>query len=83
MPQNIETKIKGIICEQWPNDEMDLKPETRFKEDLGLDDIDMIEIALGIEEQFEINISDKDMEKILTVGDLIKYVQERRGGNQP
>lgn len=62
---------------------MDLKPETRFKEDLGLDDIDMIEIALGIEEQFEINISDKDMEKILTVGDLIKYVQERRGGNQP
>ena len=80
---DIERKIKEVIFEQWPNDETDLKPETRFKEDLGLDDVDMIGIALEIEEKFNMNIPDQDLEKFLIIDDLVKYVRERRGGNKP
>lgn len=73
----IEDKIKPIIVEQLGVKLEQVTSKASFVEDLGADSLDNVELIMAIEEEFEIDILDEDAEKVKTVGDLIKYVQER------
>lgn len=78
-----ETSKKATVFERireliWLNiwDEWnDIKPETNLKEDLLFDDLDHIETIMAIEEEFDIEILDEDTERLITVGDLVRYVE--------
>ncbi|MCR9142760.1 MAG: acyl carrier protein [bacterium] len=69
-------KIKAIIVEQLGVDETEVTPEAHFIDDLGADSLDTVELVMALEEEFGIEISDEDAEKIQTVGDVSKYVDE-------
>ena len=69
-------KIKAIIVEQLGVDESEVTPEAHFIDDLGADSLDTVELVMALEEEFGIEISDEDAEKIQTVGDAVKYIEE-------
>ncbi|EIE00604.1 MULTISPECIES: acyl carrier protein [Leptospira] len=67
-------KIKSIIVEQLGVDESEVTPEAHFIDDLGADSLDTVELVMALEEEFGVEISDEDAEKIQTVGDVIKFI---------
>jgi acyl carrier protein len=68
-------KIKKIIVEQLGVEESDIAIESSFIEDLGADSLDIVELIMALEEEFEIQIPDNDAEKIATVGDAVDYIK--------
>jgi acyl carrier protein len=70
-------RIKAIIVDQLGVDEAEVLPEAHFIDDLGADSLDTVELVMALEEEFGIEISDEDAEKIQTVGDAAKYIDER------
>jgi acyl carrier protein len=68
-------KVKKIIVEQLGVDEADISTESSFIEDLGADSLDIVELIMALEEEFEIEIPDSDAEKITTVGDAVDYIK--------
>ncbi|MBI3018762.1 MAG: acyl carrier protein [Deltaproteobacteria bacterium] len=72
-----EERVKGIIVEQLGVEGKNLKLTSTFIEDLGADSLDLVELVMAMEEEFGCEIPDEDAEKIRTVGDVVKYVQER------
>jgi len=75
---NIEEKVKGIIVEQLGVDEAEVTPTASFIEDLGADSLDQVELVMALEEEFKLEISDEDAEKIKTVQDAVKYITEHK-----
>ena len=73
---DIAEKVKEIVSQQLDVDLAEVKDDAQFIEDLGADSLAIVELVLAFEEQFEIDIPDEDTEKIATVGDAIKYIQE-------
>lgn len=73
---SMDSKVKSIIAEQLNVNEADLKNESSFIEDLGADSLDIVELVMAMEEAFGVEIPDEAAEKIKTVGDAIKYVDE-------
>jgi acyl carrier protein len=73
---DIAEKVKEIVSQQLDVDIAEVKEEAQFIEDLGADSLAIVELVLAFEEQFEIDIPDEDTEKIATVGDAIKYIQD-------
>ncbi|HRG49138.1 MAG: acyl carrier protein [Leptospiraceae bacterium] len=71
-------KIKAIIVEQLGVDETEVTPEAHFIDDLGADSLDTVELVMALEEEFGIEISDEDAEKIQTVGDVAKYIDKAK-----
>jgi len=71
---NIDERVKSIIVKQLGVKEGDVKNESKFIEDLGADSLDTVELVMGLEEEFDIEIEDKDAEKITSVQDAIDYV---------
>ncbi len=69
-------RLKKIVVEQLGVDEADVKPEAAFVEDLNADSLDLVELIMSLEEEFGMEISDEDAEKIKTVGDAQEYIQE-------
>ncbi|MCC6219930.1 MAG: acyl carrier protein [Deltaproteobacteria bacterium] len=69
-------RISAIIVDQLGVAAEDVKPEASFIEDLGADSLDIVELVMAIEEEYDIEISDEDAEKIQTVGDAINYIEE-------
>ena len=69
-------KIKKIIAESLSVDEADITTETTFIDDLGADSLDIFEIIMALEEEFEIEISNEDAEKITTVGDAVEQIKK-------
>lgn len=67
-------KLRGIIVEQLGVEEELVKREATFVDDLAADSLDIVELVMGIEEEFEIQIPDSDAEKIVTVGDVVDYI---------
>lgn len=72
-------KIKSIIAEQLNVDEAEVQPEAHFIDDLGADSLDTVELVMALEEEFGVEISDEDAEKIQTVGDVMKYIEQHKG----
>lgn len=69
-------KVKKIIAEQLGVDEGEISDESHFIDDLGADSLDTVELVMALEEEFGIEIPDEDAEKIQTVGDVKKYIDE-------
>ena len=69
-------KVKGIIVEQLGANEDAVKLEASFIDDLGADSLDIVELIMALEEEFDTEIPDSDAEKIVTVGDVIDYIKE-------
>lgn len=71
-------KVKAIISEQLGVDEADVTMESSFIEDLGADSLDIVELVMALEEEFDIVIPDEDAEKIRTVGEAVNYIKEHK-----
>ena len=76
--ENIEPRVKKIVAEQLGVNEADVKSESSFVNDLGADSLDTVELVMALEEAFDIEIPDEAAEGIITVGDAIKYIQEKQ-----
>jgi acyl carrier protein len=77
--ESIEERLKRIIAEQLGVDESQVTRDASFEEDLNADSLDLVELIMSLEEEFGIEISEEDAEKIKTVGDAIDYVREHKG----
>ncbi len=67
--------VKNIIVEQLGVDEDDVEMEASFIDDLGADSLDIVELIMALEEEFDLEIPDSDAEKIATVGDAVNYIK--------
>ena len=75
----VQDKITEIIVEQLGVKPEEVVPEASFVDDLGADSLDTVELVMALEEEFGIEIPDEDAEKIQTVGDAIRYIEEKVG----
>ena len=75
----VQDKITEIIVEQLGVKPEEVVPEASFVDDLGADSLDTVELVMALEEEFGIEIPDEDAEKIQTVGDAIRYIDEKAG----
>ena len=73
---SVEEKVKHIIVEQLGVDAEEVKPEATFVDDLGADSLDVVELVMALEEEFGLEISDEDAEKIASVQQAISYIGE-------
>ncbi|MCD4666075.1 MAG: acyl carrier protein [Bacteroidetes bacterium 4484_249] len=73
---DISTKVKAIIVDKLGVDESEVTPEASFTNDLGADSLDTVELIMEFEKEFNIAIPDDQAEKIGTVGDAIKYIED-------
>jgi acyl carrier protein len=73
----VEEKVKDIIAEQLGVKKEEIKPESSFVDDLGADSLDTVEVVMALEEEFGIEIPDEDAEKITTVGEAVKYIDDK------
>jgi acyl carrier protein len=71
------SEIKEIIVELLGVDEVKVTPDARFREDLEADSLDLVELIMAFEDKFGGEISDEDAQKITTVGEAVKYVDDR------
>ncbi|HEY2330208.1 MAG TPA: acyl carrier protein [Verrucomicrobiae bacterium] len=74
----IDQRVKDIIVEQLGVKPEQVVPAAKFIEDLGADSLDTVELVMALEEEFGIEVPDDQAEKLQSVGDVIKYVEEAR-----
>jgi acyl carrier protein len=77
---NIEQKVRDIIVEQLGVNADQVTTEAKFIEDLGADSLDTVELVMAFEEEFGIEVPDEEAEKLLTVGDVVRYIEDRAQG---
>ncbi|HZX47012.1 MAG TPA: acyl carrier protein [Clostridia bacterium] len=70
-------KVREIIADQLGVDEEEISSDARFIEDLGADSLDLVELIMALEEEFDLEIPDEDAEKISTVGDAVEYIKKQ------
>ncbi|MCR4418458.1 MAG: acyl carrier protein [Ignavibacteria bacterium] len=74
---DVQAKVKEIIMDKLGVEESQITPEASFINDLGADSLDIVELVMAFEQAFNIQIPDEDSEKIQTVGDVYKYLEEK------
>ena len=77
MAQDAGERVKAIIAEQLGVKSEEVTPQASFVDDLGADSLDTVELVMALEEEFGIEIPDEDAEKMATVGDAIKYIDDK------
>ena len=78
--QEILSKVKEMVASQLGKSEDEITMESSFIEDLGADSVDLVELIMSMEDEFGLEISDEDAEKIVTVKDAINFIQENKKG---
>ena len=73
---DIFAKVKDIVVEQLGVDEEEVTEQASFVDDLGADSLDIVELVMALEEEFDMEIPDEDAEKIKTVGDAVNYIKQ-------
>ena len=77
MTKDIASKVKKMVADHLGVEEVKVTEEANFVDDLGADSLDTVELVMAFEEEFGAEISDSEAEKILTVGDAIKFIESR------
>jgi acyl carrier protein len=77
MTKDIASKVKKMVADHLGVEELKVTEEANFVDDLGADSLDTVELVMAFEEEFGSEISDSEAEKILTVGDAIKFIESR------
>ena len=75
--KSIEERVKDIIVEQLGVNPEQVTPSASFIEDLGADSLDTVELVMAFEEEFSVEVPDEDSEKLQTVGDVTKYIEDK------
>ena len=70
-------KVKAILSEQFDVEEDSITPDTNLSEDLEADSLDVVDLLMSIEDEFEIEVPDEEIENIKTVGDIVKYIENK------
>ena len=78
MSSSVEERVKKLICEQLGVKEDEVNDDASFVEDLGADSLDTVELVMALEEAFDIEIPDEAAEGITTVGDAVKYIEDKQ-----
>ena len=73
-----EEKVREILCNQFDVDEDAVTLTTRISEDLGADSLDAVDMLMSLEDEFDVEIPDEEIENIRTVGDLVSYIEEHQ-----
>jgi acyl carrier protein len=77
--EEIMAKLKELVIDRLNVEEEQIKPDASFIEDLGADSLDIVELIMGIEEEFDVEIPDEDAEKLTNVGEALAYVKGKLG----
>ena len=77
MPDDISNKVRKIVADHLGIEEIKVTEESSFIDDLGADSLDTVELVMAFEEEFGSEISDNEAEKILTVGDAVKFIERK------
>jgi len=72
---DVYDRVKKIVIDRLGVDEAEVTPEANFKDDLGADSLDVVELVMELEDEFDLEISDEDAEKVTTVGEVVKYIE--------
>lgn len=70
-------RVRAVLADKLSKDEAEIKLESNIKEDLGADSLDMVEVIMGLEDEFEIEIPEEDAANITTVGEIVKYLEAK------
>jgi acyl carrier protein len=76
----IEARVKKVVAEQLGAKEESVTAESRFVDDLGADSLDTVELVMALEDEFDCEIPDEEVEKIQSVGEAVKYIAEKQSG---
>ncbi|MFD2704839.1 MULTISPECIES: acyl carrier protein [Salibacterium] len=74
MAENTLERVKKIVAERLDVEESDITREASFKDDLGADSLDVVELVMELEDEFDLEISDEEAEKIVSVADVVNYI---------
>jgi len=77
--EEILQKVCSIVSEQLSVESAEVKADSNFQNDLGADSLDTVELVMALEEAFDIEIPDEAAESITTVGDAVKFIEEKKG----
>jgi acyl carrier protein len=77
MSTSIEERVRNIICDQLAVEQEKITPTASFVDDLGADSLDIVELVMTMEEEFDLDIPDEEAEKMKTVGDVVKYISSK------
>ena len=75
---SVEEKVIAIVCEQLGVDKAEIKSDSKFVDDLKADSLDVVELVMEFEDEFEVTIPDDDYDKIKTVGDAVTYITKKK-----
>ena len=76
--QTVEDRVKRIVCNQMGTAPEKVTPETSFVNDLGADSLDIVQLIMALEEQYQLEISDEEAEKIRTIRDIVTYIENHQ-----